>query len=79
MQRHLIRLDFQSPLHIGSDEPLIGIEGVQPGIHSDTIFSGMINVWARLVPRRISGNMPKKVHRWILAVQNIFLLPVSRL
>lgn len=58
MQRHLIRLDFQSPLHIGSDEPLIGIEGVQPGIHSDTIFSGMINVWARLIPRRISGNMP---------------------
>lgn len=58
MQRHLIRLDFQSPLHIGTDESLIGIEGVQATIHSDTVFSGMINVWARLQADRVRRNMP---------------------
>lgn len=48
MQRHIVSLKFHSPLHVGTDDPLIGIEGVQPTVHSDTLFSGMINVWARL-------------------------------
>ena len=58
MQRHIIRLDFQSPLHVGTDESLIGIEGVRTTIHSDTVFSGMINVWARLQANRVRRNMP---------------------
>ena len=58
MQRYIVRLTFQSPLHVGSDESLIGVEGVQATIHSDTLFSGMINVWARLQPGRVQQNMP---------------------
>lgn len=43
-----IRLKFESPLHIGSDIAQIGIESVQPMIHSDTLFSAICNVWASL-------------------------------
>ncbi len=58
MKQYIVRLTFSSPLHIGSDESLIGVEGVQSTIHSDTLFSGMINVWARLQPGRTRRDMP---------------------
>jgi len=46
MDWHIVRLNFKGPLHIGRDEAGIGIEGVQPNIHSDTLFSAFCNVWA---------------------------------
>lgn len=46
MNWYIVRLNFKGPLHIGRDEAGIGVEGVQPTIHSDTLFSAFCNVWA---------------------------------
>jgi CRISPR-associated protein Csm4 len=46
MDWFIVRLKFRGPLHIGQDEPGVGIEGVQPCIHSDTLFSAFCNTWA---------------------------------
>ena len=43
MNWYIIKLNFISPLHIGSDEAGIGVENVQSMIHSDTIFSALVN------------------------------------
>lgn len=43
---YLVRLKFNSPLHVGSDEASVGVEGVRSWIHSDTIFSALCNIWA---------------------------------
>ena len=46
MDWYIVRLRFKGPLHVGRDEAGIGIEGVQPYIHSDTLFSAFCNAWA---------------------------------
>ncbi len=61
-----IRLKFESPLHIGSDIAQIGIESVQPMIHSDTLFSAICNVWASL------STYPNLVHVPIEEMLNQF-------
>lgn len=43
MNWYIIKFKFISPLHIGSDEAGIGVENVQSIIHSDTIFSALVN------------------------------------
>jgi len=43
MNWYIIKFNFISPLHIGSDEAGIGVENVQSMIHSDTIFSALVN------------------------------------
>lgn len=43
MNWYIIKFKFISPLHIGSDEAGIGVENVQCMIHSDTIFSALVN------------------------------------
>lgn len=43
MNWYIIKFKFISPLHIGSDEAGIGVENVQSMIHSDTIFSALVN------------------------------------
>lgn len=43
MNWSIVRLKFISPLHIGDDETGIGVENVQSIIHSDTIFSSLVN------------------------------------
>jgi len=43
MNWYLVNLTFKSPLHIGDDEAGIGVENVQSIIHSDTIFSALVN------------------------------------
>jgi len=43
MNWYLVKLTFKSPLHIGDDESGIGVENVQSIIHSDTIFSALVN------------------------------------
>lgn len=44
VKRYVVKLKFTSPLHIG--EPGIGVENCIDFIHSDTLFSGIINTWA---------------------------------
>jgi len=43
MNWYIVKFKFISPLHIGSDEAGIGVENVQYMIHSDTIFSALVN------------------------------------
>jgi len=43
MSWYIVKLTFLSPLHIGDDEAGIGVENVQSIIHSDTIFSALVN------------------------------------
>ena len=56
--RYIIRLYFKSPLHIGEDYPGIGIESSASIIHSDTLFSAIVNQWAMLPAK--NGNLPLK-------------------
>ncbi|HOJ19698.1 MAG TPA: type III-A CRISPR-associated RAMP protein Csm4 [Ignavibacteriaceae bacterium] len=42
--KYLFELNFKSSIHIGSDYAGYGIEDIQGFAHSDTIFSGLINV-----------------------------------
>lgn len=44
MNWYLVKLKFSNLLHIGDDEAGIGVENVQSIIHSDTIFSALVNV-----------------------------------
>lgn len=46
--KYLVKLTFHSSLHLGHDEAGIGGEGVQSIVHSDTLFSGIVNAWASL-------------------------------
>ncbi len=45
---YIVRLKFDGPLHIGTDIPGIGEEAVQEIIHSDTIFSALINNYSEI-------------------------------
>jgi len=47
MTYYIVRLRFLTPVHFGSDEAGIGVENVQPLLHSDTIFSALCNAWAK--------------------------------
>ena len=49
---YIVRLKFSSPLHIGADIPAIGEETVQDIIHSDTIFSAIINNYAGISDKK---------------------------
>lgn len=42
--KYLFELNFKSSIHVGSDYAGYGIEDIQGFAHSDTIFSGLINV-----------------------------------
>ncbi len=46
MAWYVVRLSFVSPLHVGRDNPGVGVEGVQTMVHSDTLFSAFCNAWA---------------------------------
>ncbi|HPD25074.1 type III-A CRISPR-associated RAMP protein Csm4 [Tenuifilum sp.] len=48
MERKILHIEFQSPVHIGSDIAGIGIENVLHFAHSDTLFSCFINAYALL-------------------------------
>lgn len=54
MTWHYVKLKFTTPVHFGADEAGIGIEAVQPCLHSDTIFSALCNAWAKF--RIVSDN-----------------------
>lgn len=56
--RYIIRLYFKSRLHIGEDYPGIGMESSASVIHSDTLFSAIVNQWAMLPAK--NGNLPLK-------------------
>jgi CRISPR-associated protein Csm4 len=49
---YIVRLKFASPLHIGADIPAIGEETIQDIIHSDTIFSAIINNYAGISDKK---------------------------
>ena len=44
----IVKLDFRSALHLGTDVSGIGLEGSQIIAHSDTLFSCLINSYAEL-------------------------------
>jgi CRISPR-associated protein Csm4 len=44
MNLKVIKLKFNSPLHLG--EAWIGLEGCNTYVYSDTLFSGLCNAWA---------------------------------
>jgi CRISPR type III-A-associated RAMP protein Csm4 len=44
---YIVRLKFTSPVRFGADYSGIGIEGAQPFVHSDTLFSALCNAWVR--------------------------------
>ena len=46
--RYYIELQFVSGVHFGSDDAGYGIEKVGGFMHSDTLFSALINGFARL-------------------------------
>jgi CRISPR-associated protein Csm4 len=46
MNWYIVRLRFNGALHVGRDDAGVGIEGVQPYTHSDTLFSAFCNVWS---------------------------------
>jgi len=48
----LFKLKFRSPLHIGTNKP--GFESSDEVLHSDTLFSALINCWLQLYP----GDIP---------------------
>lgn len=57
--RYLVKLRFKSGVHIGSDMATPGSESIATMIHSDTIFSAIINQWVRLPNKGSNGeNIP---------------------
>ncbi|MCF7740523.1 MAG: type III-A CRISPR-associated RAMP protein Csm4 [Candidatus Marinimicrobia bacterium] len=49
MNLQYYKLNFTTPLHIGSNKP--GFESSEEIIHSDTLFSAIINTWNKLYPQ----------------------------
>lgn len=47
MSWYIVKLRFTTPVHFGADKSGIGIEAVQPFLHSDTLFSALCNAWAQ--------------------------------
>lgn len=60
-EKRIVKLDFRSAIHLGSDITGVGIEGSRLVAHSDTLFSCLINAYAQLH----SGNL--KVVETLLA------------
>lgn len=54
----LFKLDFVTPLHIGTNRP--GFESSDDILHSDTLFSAMINCWSQLYPDDITQFFPEE-------------------
>jgi len=52
-----LKLKFTSPLHLGTNRP--GFESTDEILHSDTLFSAIINIWARLYPEDIGTFFPE--------------------
>ena len=63
---HLVRLRFPSAVHIGADIPGIGKENVQEIIHADTLFSMLVNTYARQ-----TGGDEKKVNAFCDSVRGM--------
>ena len=47
-EKRIVKLDFRSAIHLGSDMTGVGLEGTQLTAHSDTLFSCLINAYAQL-------------------------------
>lgn len=57
--RYLVKLRFKRGVHIGSDMATPGSESIATMIHSDTIFSAIVNQWVRLTGKGdYGGNIP---------------------
>jgi len=56
MKYRAYRLHFRGALHIGSNRP--GFEHTEEIIHSDTLFSALMNAWNLLDPQRVERMMP---------------------
>lgn len=59
MKIYLVKLKFTSGVHFGSDVPGIGIEATSPIFHSDSLFSAIINAWARVEQPKFFKNLPE--------------------
>lgn len=51
------QLKFTSPLHLGTNRP--GFESTDEILHSDTLFSAVINMWALLYPDDMNQFFPE--------------------
>lgn len=47
MNWYIAKLRFTEPVRFGDARPGVGLEGIQPFLHSDTLFSALCNVWVR--------------------------------
>ncbi|MDO9547908.1 MAG: type III-A CRISPR-associated RAMP protein Csm4 [Candidatus Marinimicrobia bacterium] len=56
MELSYYKLKFTSPLHIGTNRP--GFEFTDEILHSDTLFSAVINMWALLYPGDMALFLP---------------------
>ena len=53
--RYLVKLRFKRGVHIGLDLAVSGDESVATMIHSDTLFSAIVNQWVRLPVRQANS------------------------
>lgn len=82
MERYRVKLKFNSPIHIGYREGLFNL--TETTIHSDTIFSGIINCYHNLfgiektnalIDKFINGEEPFLVSSSFYYIDDEYLLP----
>lgn len=82
MERYRVKLNFTSPIHIGYREGVFNL--TETTIHSDTIFSGIINCYHNLfgiaktndlVSKFINGEEPFLVSSSFYYIDDEYLLP----
>jgi len=60
----LFKLKFVSPLHIGTNRP--GFESSDEILHSDTLFSALVNCWSQLYPDDLNLFFPKEAKSLVI-------------
>ena len=68
--RYLVKLRFKRGVHIGSDMATPGSESIATMIHSDTIFSAIINQWVRLPNKGSNGENISSIEKLIEGFKN---------
>lgn len=69
MSYKLYKLKFVTPLHIGTNRP--GFESSDEILHSDTLFSALINCWSQLYPEDLSVFFPAETDSLVIPFFNI--------
>lgn len=57
MKPYIYKLRFRTPLHIGDSRP--NYESCEAFIHSDTLFSALINAWRLIYPEDLNDFFPQ--------------------